>query len=48
MWLKALLRFIKNVAKPVSVFIIPHNGMPSLRFNLPVSLLLVSAWPGPG
>jgi len=48
MWLKALLRFIKNVAKPVSVFIIPHNGMPSLRFNLPVSLLLVFglAWTG--
>ncbi len=48
MWLKPLLRFIKNVAKPVSVFIIPHNGMPSLRFNLPVSLLLVFglAWTG--
>src|SRR3989338_3003021 len=48
MWLKALLRFIKNVAKPVSVFVIPHNGMPSLRFNLPVSLLLVFglAWTG--
>ena len=46
MWLKALARFLKNVAKPVSVFIIPHNGMPSLRFNLPVLLLLVfgAAW----
>lgn len=48
MWLKALLRFFKNVAKPVSVFIIPHNGMPSLRFNLPVLFLLVfgAAWTG--
>ena len=41
MRLKALTRFFKNVAKPVSVFVIPHNGMPSLRFNLPVLLLLV-------
>jgi len=41
MWLKAFARFLKNAAKPVSVFIIPHNGMPSLRFNLPVLLLLV-------
>ena len=40
MWLRAFARFLKNAAKPVSVFIIPHNGMPSLRFNLPVLLLL--------
>ncbi|MBI4352117.1 MAG: M23 family metallopeptidase [Elusimicrobia bacterium] len=48
MWLKALLRLFKNFAKPVSVFIIPHNGMPSLRFNLPVLFLLVFgvAWTG--
>lgn len=48
MWLKSLTRFVKNVAKPVSVFIIPHNGMPSVRFNLPVLLLLVlgTAWTG--
>jgi murein DD-endopeptidase MepM/ murein hydrolase activator NlpD len=41
MWLRAFLRFLRNAAKPVSVFVIPHNGMPSLRFNLPVLFLLV-------
>ncbi|HCC49224.1 MAG TPA: hypothetical protein DEQ38_14070 [Elusimicrobia bacterium] len=41
MWLRTLTRFLKNAAKPVSVFIIPHNGMPSVRFNLPVMFLLV-------
>ncbi|MEK7722400.1 MAG: hypothetical protein AAB359_08425, partial [Elusimicrobiota bacterium] len=41
MRLKALARLFKNAAKPVSVFIIPHNGMSSLRFNLPVLLVLV-------
>jgi len=48
MWLKSLSRFVRNAAKPVSVFIIPHNGMPSLRFNLPVMFLLVFgvAWTG--
>lgn len=48
MWLRSLARFIKNVTKPVSVFVIPHNGMPSVRFNLPVLLLLVfgTAWTG--
>lgn len=35
------MRFLRNAAKPVSVFIIPHNGMSSLRFNLPVLFLLV-------
>jgi len=46
MWLRTLARFLKNAAKPVSIFIIPHNGMPSLRFNLPVLFLLVlgTAW----
>lgn len=34
------MRFLRNAAKPVSVFIIPHNGMSSLRFNLPVLFLL--------
>ncbi|OIO03669.1 MAG: hypothetical protein AUJ51_03695 [Elusimicrobia bacterium CG1_02_56_21] len=45
---KALARFTKNIAKPVSVFIVPHNGMPSLRFNLPVFFLLMFgiAWTG--
>ena len=41
MWLKTLARFFKSVTKPVSIFIIPHNGMPSLRFNLPVSVALM-------
>ena len=41
MWIRALARFLRNAAKPVSIFVIPHNGMPSLRFNLPVLLLLV-------
>ena len=48
MWLRILARFVKSAAKPVSVFVIPLNGMPSLRFNLPVLLLLVFgvAWTG--
>jgi len=48
MWLRALARFLRNAAKPVSVFIIPHNGMPSLRFNLPVLFLLALgvSWTG--
>lgn len=48
MWLKTFARFLKNAAKPVSVFIIPHNGMPSLRFNLPVIFLLAfgAVWTG--
>ena len=48
MWLRSLARFIKSAAKPVSIFIIPHNGMPSLRFNLPVLFLVVfgAAWTG--
>jgi murein DD-endopeptidase MepM/ murein hydrolase activator NlpD len=41
MWMKTLARFIRNAAKPVSIFIIPHNGMPSVRFNLPVLFLLL-------
>lgn len=41
MWFKSFTRFLKNAAKPVSVFIIPHNGMPSVRFNLPVLFLLI-------
>lgn len=48
MWMKNLTRFLKNAAKPVSIFIIPHNGMSSVRFNLPLLLLLVfgAAWTG--
>lgn len=39
--MKNLARFFKNAAKPVSIFIIPHNGMSSVRFNLPVIFLLI-------
>ncbi len=48
MWFKAFTRFLRNVTKPVSVFIIPHNGMQSVRFNLPVLALLLfgTAWTG--
>ena len=48
MWLRKLARFLKNAVKPVSVFIIPHNGMSSLRFNLPVLFLLAfcASWTG--
>ncbi|HAT71822.1 MAG TPA: hypothetical protein DCS63_03300 [Elusimicrobia bacterium] len=41
MWLRTLERFFKSAAKPVSIFVIPHNGMPSLRFNLPVVFLML-------
>ncbi len=37
---RRLKKTLKSAAKPVSVFIIPHSGLPSLRFNLPVALLL--------
>ncbi|HBB68076.1 MAG: hypothetical protein A2X28_05650 [Elusimicrobia bacterium GWA2_56_46] len=41
-------RFLKSVARPVSIFIVPHNGLPSLRFNFPAALLLFFAvfWTG--
>lgn len=35
-----LVKKLKSAAKPISVFIIPHNGLPSFRFNLPAALLL--------
>ncbi|HNW45765.1 MAG TPA: hypothetical protein PKI19_14800, partial [Elusimicrobiales bacterium] len=48
MVIRTLLRYLKNVTKPVSVFIIPHNGMSSLRFNLPILFLLAlgASWTG--
>jgi len=48
MFYRHLTRLIKSAAKPISVFIVPHNGLPSLRFNLPVALLLSLAifWTG--
>jgi len=48
MFYRRLTRLIKSAAKPISVFIIPHNGLPSLRVNLPVALLLAFSvfWTG--
>lgn len=51
---KWLSKKYKSAAKPVSVFIVPHNGLPSVRFNLPAALLLafgvfwtgVTVWAG--
>jgi murein DD-endopeptidase MepM/ murein hydrolase activator NlpD len=40
MFHRRLKQLLKSAAKPISVFIVPHNGLPSLRFNLPVALLL--------
>ena len=37
-------RFFKDIFKPVSVFIIPHNGMTSVRFNPPMILLIVGGF----
>jgi len=43
-----LAKLFKNAAKPISVFIIPHNSLPSIRFNLPLALLLACSvlWTG--
>ena len=43
-----LIRKLKSAAKPISIFIVPHNGLPSLRFNLPLALLLAFgiSWTG--
>ena len=45
---KDLIKFFKNAAKPISVFIVPHNSLPSVRFNLPLALLLACSvlWTG--
>lgn len=45
---KRLLKGWKSSAKPISVFIIPHNGLPSLRVNLPIVIFLFLAvsWTG--
>ena len=37
---KWLIKRVKSAVKPISVFIVPHNGLPSIRFNLPIALLL--------
>ena len=43
---KNLFRFFRGISKPISIFVVPHNGMPSLRFNLSVFffILLGGAW----
>src|SRR3989339_40317 len=43
-----LAKLFKNAAKPISVFIVPHNSLPSIRFNLPLALLLACSvlWTG--
>jgi len=45
---KRLLKGWKSSAKPVSLFIVPHNGLPSLRVNLPIVIFLFLAlsWTG--
>ena len=41
-------RLLRGAAKPISIFIIPHGELPSLRLNLPAALLalIVAAWTG--
>lgn len=41
-------RLLKSLGKPVSVFIVPHNGLPSFRVNLPIIffLALAMSWTG--
>lgn len=48
MALNRLLKSWKRSAKPVSLFIVPHNGLPSFRINLPILVLffLVVSWTG--
>jgi len=48
------LRLFKGLSKPISIFVVPHNGMPSLRFNLSlfffilcgVSWTVLTIWAG--
>lgn len=48
MRMRSLSRFFKDIFKPVSVFVIPHNGMNSVRFNPPMFLLILGGfiWTG--
>ncbi|MBU2573319.1 MAG: M23 family metallopeptidase [Elusimicrobia bacterium] len=45
---KRLVKGWKSSVKPVSVFIVPHNGLPSFRINLPIMFFLALAvsWTG--
>jgi len=38
---RTLRKLLRAAAKPISIFVIPHGGLPSLRLNLPASVLLV-------
>ena len=42
----SLFRLSRSIGKPISIFVIPHNGMPSLRFNLSVFFFILfgGAW----
>jgi murein DD-endopeptidase MepM/ murein hydrolase activator NlpD len=41
---KSFGRIFKDIFKPVSVFIIPHNGMNSVRFNPPMFFLILGGF----
>ena len=41
---KSFTKIFKDIFKPVSVFIIPHNGMNSVRFNPPMILLIAGGF----
>ncbi|MBI4801042.1 MAG: M23 family metallopeptidase [Elusimicrobia bacterium] len=45
---KRLTKGWKSSTKPISVFIVPHNGLPSFRLNLPIVVFLALAisWTG--
>ncbi|HAH32393.1 MAG TPA: hypothetical protein DCL44_08785 [Elusimicrobia bacterium] len=35
------LRLFKGIGKPISIFLVPHSGLPSLRFNLSVFFFIL-------
>ncbi|MCR4819771.1 MAG: M23 family metallopeptidase [Elusimicrobiales bacterium] len=39
-----IVKFFKDIVKPVSVYIIPHNGMNSMRVNPPMFLLILGGF----
>ncbi|HNT98050.1 MAG TPA: hypothetical protein PKK31_07290, partial [Elusimicrobiales bacterium] len=45
---KKTRRLLKAALTPVSIIVVPHSGLPSLRFNFSLLFLLVlaSAWTG--
>ena len=46
MWVNSLFRLFRSIGKPISIFVVPHNGMPSLRVNLSVFFFILfgGAW----